>query len=421
MSALPVVDWENRIITIPKNYEGYTLLQPSPEILQLDTNRFRNDLRTLEANPEGAIYERTHNHNTEVTLSGITFARVVEILAPYTITFEDGQYRVVLAGSNNNILDVANVNQVSIAPTNSAGLIGTQGTEAIEYRQGVTIDASSSFTGTLYPVGTLRQPSSNVPDANIIAQARGFKIFYVSGGFAFGAGDDLSNKIVIGDNELQSSLVIGTAADTLNTEFRNAKINGLLDNNTKLIDCDIENLDYVSGRCVNCQLLPGTFRLGGNAIVSLIRCYSGVAGEDTPTIDMNGLTNTENPDFIMRDYVGGVRFRELTGGGVASVDMASGQVRLVMNTMTSGSLTIRGVCKVVDDTTGERLYSGTYNGGFNLNIEAVEGTKLSELFQRFGLDPNLPLVVNPDGTITVGDITIIAVTDGGGTITATRQ
>lgn len=70
----------------------------------------------------------THRHNTAVTIAGITYARFIEIINGYSITFENGQYSVRLAGSNNNFFDVANgilnQNSVQIIPGNSAGLIG---------------------------------------------------------------------------------------------------------------------------------------------------------------------------------------------------------------------------------------------------------------------------------------------------------
>jgi hypothetical protein len=58
-----------------------------------------------------------------VDVGGVVLARVVEIINGYTVTFEDGMYRVTLVGANSNISDVTNLNQVSIASTNSAGLI----------------------------------------------------------------------------------------------------------------------------------------------------------------------------------------------------------------------------------------------------------------------------------------------------------
>ena len=116
------IDWQSKVITIPKSY--MTLIQASPtEIRQLDTNQFRLDLKALEASFDGVVYPITHTHNTTVTVGGVNLARVISITNGYTITFEDGQYAVNLSGSNNNISDVTNVNQVSVRSSNSAGLI----------------------------------------------------------------------------------------------------------------------------------------------------------------------------------------------------------------------------------------------------------------------------------------------------------
>jgi hypothetical protein len=116
------IDWANRIIFIPKQVT--TLVQASPtEIRELDLNAFRLKLKDLEDSPEGMPYLDTHRHNTSVTLGGVTFARLVEIINDYTITFEDGQYAVNLVGANSNVGDRVNVNQVSVRSANSAGLI----------------------------------------------------------------------------------------------------------------------------------------------------------------------------------------------------------------------------------------------------------------------------------------------------------
>lgn len=111
------------VITIPQ--VDLTLI--SGTIYSLDTDTFRLALKAWEYSEEGIVQLVTHVHNTEVTVAGTTFARSVEVLDPYSITFEDGQYTVILQGSNNNIFDVAagilNQNQVQIVSTNSAGLI----------------------------------------------------------------------------------------------------------------------------------------------------------------------------------------------------------------------------------------------------------------------------------------------------------
>ena len=120
------INWATKVITIAKVEEtGMTQIQfsPDPEIWELDVDWFRLQLKDIEDDVEGMPFTNTHIHNTEVTLGGVTFARVFEIIAPYTVTFEDGQYAVNLVGANNNISDKTNVNQVSVRASNSAGLV----------------------------------------------------------------------------------------------------------------------------------------------------------------------------------------------------------------------------------------------------------------------------------------------------------
>ncbi len=117
------IDWGTHIISVPQSY--LTLI--SGTFYTLDTNQFRLELKSLEASVPGISEPKTHTHNTQVTVAGTTFARTLEILPPYSVEFEDGQYTVQLLGSNNNIFDVQSgilvQNQVQVIPTNSAGLI----------------------------------------------------------------------------------------------------------------------------------------------------------------------------------------------------------------------------------------------------------------------------------------------------------
>lgn len=115
------VDWTSGVITVPK--ADMPVVQVSPEIREFDVAQFHLDLRTIHATVEGAPYPQTHRHNSVVTLAGVTYARLVEILAPYTVEFEDDQYTVLAFGANHNVSDVKVPNQVSLITNNSAGLI----------------------------------------------------------------------------------------------------------------------------------------------------------------------------------------------------------------------------------------------------------------------------------------------------------
>jgi len=116
------VNWNTKVIFVPQ--ADLTLV--SGTLYELDTDWFRLQLKDIE-DDEGIPFLDTHRHNTEVTVAGTTFARVIEIINGYSVEFEDGSYTVRLAGSNNNIFDVENgilvQNQVQIIAQNSAGLI----------------------------------------------------------------------------------------------------------------------------------------------------------------------------------------------------------------------------------------------------------------------------------------------------------
>lgn len=120
------IDWATKIISV----EQSDLILISGNKYYLDVDTFRLALKDLEDSEEGMAFPMTHNHNGVVTLSGVNYARVVEIINGYTVSFEDTgtPYSVRLQGANNNIFDVTNViANVSIIVTNSAGLIESGG------------------------------------------------------------------------------------------------------------------------------------------------------------------------------------------------------------------------------------------------------------------------------------------------------
>jgi len=98
-------------------------------LYELDTNAFRLLLKDWEDSADGMVFPDTHRHNTQVTVAGTTYARTLEIINHWKVEFENGLYTVRLVGSNNNIFDVENGilvrNNVSVIPTNSAGLINS--------------------------------------------------------------------------------------------------------------------------------------------------------------------------------------------------------------------------------------------------------------------------------------------------------
>lgn len=139
------VNWITGEISIPR--ADMPIIQVSPEVRQLDTAQLWLDLKDLEKSVDGIIWPDTQSNNPAYTISGFTYAQGFLIIAPYFITFEDGQYSVALTGTNNNIIDVATANQVRILSQNSGGLI--EGSISIADLDNIIMENGETLTETL--------------------------------------------------------------------------------------------------------------------------------------------------------------------------------------------------------------------------------------------------------------------------------
>ena len=121
---MPTINWQTKVISVLQS--ELTLI--SAGLYELDVNAFRLALKDIEDTEEGMAFLATHRHNTEVTLSGVTYARTFEIINGYTVSFQNTgtPYRVRCVGANHNIADVTNFDGgMSLIVGNSAGLVVT--------------------------------------------------------------------------------------------------------------------------------------------------------------------------------------------------------------------------------------------------------------------------------------------------------
>ena len=343
------VNWVTKVISVPK--ADMTLIQSSPtEIRELNLNTFRRTLKDLEDDVEGMPYLDTHRHNTEVDVGGLTLARVVEIINGYTVTFEDGQYAVNLTGANSNVGDVVNVNQVSVRSFNSAGLISSPDIEYASFNGGVTLDVNSSFSGTLFPVGTERAKVNNLADALLIAQYRGFNTIYLDSDLTINSGSDLDGFYLVGKSHVHIQLIINSVADVVGLTIDNVHLlNSTLDGDVNIHDCIVEDVDYVNGHIHDCGL-TGTITLGGNRHSVMEGCYA-IDISQPPTIDM-GMTGNS---LAMPNYIGKIYVRNFNdASNEIGIGLGAGMVE-VMSTVTAGSVSVTGVGLVVDNSTGSAV------------------------------------------------------------------
>ena len=332
------VDWSTRVIFIPRN--DLTLVQATPtEIREMEVEWFRYQCMDLLDNEDGVVNPDIFIHNTEVLLGGLTYARVIEIINGYTITFEDGQYAVNIVGGNTNIADVVNVNQVSVRSSNSAGLISSKDIEYSSFQNTITIDIINGSSGTLFPIGTKREPVNNLADALLIAEYRGFKSITVLndmiGVNALDAGN-MDGFTILGNNEITTCIEILPAINVENCTIQHATISGTLDGGIIINDCRIFNLNYVSGEISNCGL-GGTIILDGNAETIFKNCYM-LDFDSVPVIDLNN----SGQDLSVGNFNGILQLRNLNDATTdVNVGLTSGQL-ILEPSIISGNVLVAG-------------------------------------------------------------------------------
>jgi hypothetical protein len=267
---------------------------------------------------------------------------------------------LVATNVNGSIFPTA-FTQVVVTASSSATTADLEALQFSSYGGGVSIDELSSNSGTSYPVGNQEFPVNNVPDARTIAESRGLTTFFIRGNITLDTGDDISGFKVIGENTSRSLITINTGADTSNCEINNAHVTGILDNGIIVRDGIIEDLLYIDGVIYDTMINPGTITLGNNSIGHFLNCFSGVPGTSTPTIDMGG----SGQALAIRNYNGGIALKNKTGTEDVSIDLNSGQI-ILESTVTNGTLVLRGVGKLTDNSVGATVLSDDLLSGENI-------------------------------------------------------
>jgi len=332
------IDWGKKIIHVPLIV--MTLIQTTPtRIMQLNLDDFRKALKDLEDDSEGMAFSNTHKHNTTVEVGGVVLARVLEILEPYTITFEDGQYAVNLVGANSNVGDRVNVNNVSVRSANSAGLQDLSTLLASAYGGQVIVDIITGQAGTSVPVGTFKAPSDNVADALTIAEVQGITTLYFNRSTTIL--EDLSKGYhLVGGSPFFVLTAEGTA-DLTGCSVTNLGLVGELDGLNNITRCNVSNITNMSG-FMEKSALSGN--LGLNGSTSIMECYTSFAGMGHPIISVG------SGNLNMMDYHGSVELADITSGH-HDIEVYGGRV-VIAASCTAGEIHILGEPYSIVDNSG---------------------------------------------------------------------
>jgi hypothetical protein len=417
-------------MTISIDYSIFNIFVPRADLVevqntpsfvyQLNLEWFYRQVADLQDDQAGAPFETAVENTAPVNVGGVVLARVIQVINGYTVEFEDGQYAVNLTAANTNLQDVAIVNQVSIRPSNSAGLQDLSTLLTSAYNSTVYVDVANGQPGTVIPLGTRQFPSNNLDDAVAIANNNSLSTISFLNSTTLADTDFSAGYKFTSDSLASTILTINPAAQIAACSFQDIQVTGTLDGMNDFVDCIIGDIFYTNGTLRRCGL-AGTIYLGGGSQCTIVDCYSNISGGGVGqfvSIDMGGNGNS----LAMRGYAGGANISNWDGtSGAVSIDLNSGRI-IVANTVTGGVITIRGVGDVVDNSTGTAVVQDlTINNSLDEIAVMTEQQKVQEIWKILGLDPvNIQTIT--DTSIDVDGISITITRDEqAGSTTVDRQ
>jgi len=227
--------------------------------------------------------------------------------------------------------------------------------EALSFGGKVTINLSHGMSGTVFPAGNMEYFSNNMTDALQIAINRRLRNFAVDYNLELGTEAQVPGYSFIGRDALNTRITVLTEADVSTCHFSNCTLSGVLDGLALVKDSVLSGVSGINGIAHLCMINPGVLVLSPG-VFHLLDCKSGLPGTESPVIDFNG----DGCSLGARGYNGGITIYNKTGPEAVSIDLASGQVKIDLETVTNGTIVVRGDGKCINLATGEHIWTGVY-------------------------------------------------------------
>jgi hypothetical protein len=375
-----VVYWKEHIIFVPKIAMVEVQVDPT-EIWKLDVPEFKAKLGRLQESELGMTQPTIFKHNPAVEIGGAILAKVVEILPPYVVMFEDDRYAVNLVGANNNIGDRTLVNQVSVRSSNSAGLQDLSMLQAASFDGGaVVIDTLKGIQGTVYPIGTRSNPVNNIRDANTIMSIHNLGALMVEGTLNLTGTDDVRDITILGQNPTDTFVTMTGTVLAEGVTLRNLFYSGVLSSRALLQGCILGDIEYSSGYIKECVLRAGLIKLYSDGV--FINCTSGASFDAKQVIQLH-----QDARLTVREHHGSLKITNSDVGNLCDISLTG--VITLDDTNVGGIIIVNGDATVVDNTgVNCTVIDNTgQSAGGNLDAKAVWEYPERTLTTSAGLTP----------------------------------
>jgi len=321
------VDYITKVISVPQG----DLTFVSGTLYELDTETFRQTMKSIEASENGIHFDDMHQRNAPYTVAGVTYAQSIEIINGYSVTFTpNSAWSVRLIGSNNNIFDIEsgilNQNQVQVIPTNSAGLIDVnkQDIESGAYNSQIYLDTTNGTDGVGHPFGAERAPVKTQAVAVTRAVDRAInRIKIVNPITTIDNTVSMDGYLLLGDSRA-STVVTFVDADTGDMGLHNLHFTGSMNGGINADKCVIGTITG-AGCTVNETLFTDCLFEGNVQIrpdntqpFAIVNC--GSIENNQMVLDVNGTSG----DVTIQNYADRIKIINMTTAINLHISSAAG-------------------------------------------------------------------------------------------------
>jgi hypothetical protein len=211
----------------------------------------------------------------------------------------------------------------------------------------VQVDVNGGSPGTAYPLGTHVHPVDNIADAVIIAAENGIEIIHVHEDVTILSTDNVEGLTILGAHANKSQITMELGAKCNLSQFFNCTFTGSMDGTDSVIvrDSVVADLLLFGGIAHRCAI-AGTLQCGSQP-VQLLECSSVGSGTQYAVVDFNNST----AGISFRRYSGPLKLINQNNAGAFDIDFATGKL-FVETSMSAGTLYLRGIYALTDDSTG---------------------------------------------------------------------
>lgn len=336
------VNWLTKVITIPTS----DLVLISGTRYRLSMEAFLIEIRRLEsAFNEGLWAPQILEHtNSKPDFAGANYVAFDEVINGYTLQITGVAKRVDVTDTNNNIVDVLIVTGVSVVPSNSAGLVNLNEIRATSFigkdGKGITIAPTSGTNGTLYPIGSVEEPTKTETNLADLYLRYGYSRIYPVENITLT--QDYSEGRVFQAESQRVIIDCDAASDVSNCTFKECALTGTLRTNNIVERSIVYNVTNANQYFDTCAFL-GTVTFSADTKIEDSSIATGAAQE--VIFDFNNLAI----EIIVGDWSAGrIRVKNMVAGSFFGCAGVGG--RVVIDELNNGGTVVHGGVIGVDKT-----------------------------------------------------------------------